>query len=209
MTEAAGAVCRRAASPTPSPPRRYLREVTRPALERGAPSAGRRPSRGSSRLSGPRSSSPRATTRAGSSRRADRRPPASRSPSTARRPPTVACSTSMAGVVSKRSSTRCPSRASGSRWARRSTTTSSIPLRWSPSPTRSRPSCRFVTATSSTASASLRRPVEPRGLASGDERPQGGHQVAEGAIRRSRSRSPRRRGCRLGRAGAEARGHHR
>ena len=46
-----------------------------------------------------------------------RRAPASRSRSTARRPPTGACSSCTAGAACRTSSTRCRSRASGWRWA--------------------------------------------------------------------------------------------
>ena len=59
--------------------------------------------------------------------------------STARRRPTAACSSCTAGASCRTSSTRCPSRASGTRWASSSTTTSSTPSPSSPSPSRSAP----------------------------------------------------------------------
>ncbi len=72
-----------------------------------------------------------------------RRPPAcaARSPSTARPPRTAACWSTTAGATCRTSSTGCPSRASGPRWASSSTTRSSTPSPWWPSPTPSPVPC--------------------------------------------------------------------
>ena len=100
---------------------RYLREVTLPALERGAAKAGR--TLADIEISGP------AFVVTGTNEEEmaalDRRAPSSRSRSTARRPPTAACSSSTAGAASRTTSTRCPRRASGRRWASSSPTRSS------------------------------------------------------------------------------------
>ena len=88
---------------------RYLREVSLPALERGAAKAGKT-RRGSDRVvPGLHRDRPR---RGEHGRRPPRRS-ASRSPSTARRRPTAPCSSCTAGATSSPSSTRCRSGASG------------------------------------------------------------------------------------------------
>jgi alkanesulfonate monooxygenase SsuD/methylene tetrahydromethanopterin reductase-like flavin-dependent oxidoreductase (luciferase family) len=99
---------------------RYLREVTLPAVESGLAKAGR----------------PRDATSASGSRPAP--PSPASSPSTARRRPTAACSSSTAGGSSRPSSTRCRSAASGWPWASASATRSSRPSRSWRSPRRSR-----------------------------------------------------------------------
>ena len=81
-------------------------------------------------------------------RRGSRRHPAAAGRSTARRPPTARCSRSTAGATCSPSSTRCPSRAGGRRWARSSTTTCCTP---SPRAAR-RPRSRPISATGWTAS---------------------------------------------------------
>ena len=131
---------------------RYLREVTLPALERGAAKAGR--TLADIEISGPGLRGHRHQ-RGGDGARPSPAP-SSRSRSTARRPPTGACSSCTAGATSRTSSTGCRSRASGRRWASSSTTRSSTPSPWSPSPSSSPPGCRSATATSSSASASTR-----------------------------------------------------
>ena len=100
---------------------RYLREVTIPALERGRAKAGKT-------LDGFEIVGPvvrRHRHERGGDREAPPPAPASRSRSTARRPRTAACSSCTAGAACRTSSTRCRSRASGSRWASSSTTRSS------------------------------------------------------------------------------------
>ena len=83
---------------------------------RRSSAAGPRPARRwrASRSSARASSSPARRRGAGARRP---RAPASRSRSTARRPPTGPCSSCTAGAACRTSSTRCRSRASGSRWA--------------------------------------------------------------------------------------------
>ena len=131
---------------------RYLREVTLPALERGAAKAGPHAGRHRDLRAGLRGHRHH---RGGDGARRSRAP-SSRSRSTAPRPPTAACSSSTAGVASRTTSTRCPRRASGRRWASSSPTRSSTPSPWSPSPRSSPPGWRSATATSSSASASTR-----------------------------------------------------
>ena len=114
---------------------RYLREVTLPALERGLARAGR--TLADFEISGP--GVRRDRHRRGGDGRRRPRAPAARSRSTARRRPTAACSSSTGGASCRPSSTRCPSRASGRRWASSSTTRCSTPSPWWPSPTSSAP----------------------------------------------------------------------
>ena len=133
---------------------RYLREVTIPALERG-PGQGGQDDGGLRDRRARASSSPAPTRRSWPTAAAGHH--ASRSPSTARRRPTAACSSSTAGAACRTSSTRCPSRASGWRWATSSTTRSSTPSPSSASPSGIAPELSTAaTATSSSASASTR-----------------------------------------------------
>ena len=108
---------------------RYLREVTLPALERGLAKAGR--TLADIEISGP------AFVVTGATEEEMAPPPRgtrSRSRSTAPPRRTAACSSSTAGAGCRTSSTRCPRRASGRRWATSSTTRSSTPSPSSPSP---------------------------------------------------------------------------
>ena len=88
---------------------RYLREVSLPALERGAAKAGKTRDDLDGVVPGLRRH------RRGRREHRGRRPGAcaSRSPSTAPRRPTARCSSCTAGATSSPSSTRCPSAASG------------------------------------------------------------------------------------------------
>ncbi len=91
---------------------RYLREVTLPALERGRAKAGKT-------MDGFEIVGPSFVVTGATGKEMDAAAPAraSRSRSTARRPPTARCSSCTAGATCRSASTRCPSRASGSRWA--------------------------------------------------------------------------------------------
>ena len=113
---------------------RYLREVTLPALERGAAKAGPHARRHRDLRSGVR----RHRRQRGGDGALGRPAPSSRSRSTGRRPRTAACSSCTAGAACRTTSTRCPRKASGRRWASSSPTRSSTPSPWSPSPRSSR-----------------------------------------------------------------------
>ena len=112
--------------------KRFLHEVTMPAVREGLKAAGKsadefRGDPGDHRVGRGRTTPP----------------PGACWRSTAPRPPTGPCSTSMAGASCSPSSMRCPSRADGRRWAGSSTTTCCTP---SP-PAAPRPRSRPTSAT--------------------------------------------------------------
>ena len=118
--------------------RRSLLELTLPALERGAPRAGRAARRPRDRVRDDRRHRPR---RGRSSRAAARRS-ASSSRSTARRPRTRRCSSCTATASSRPSSGASPATTGGTRWPTSSPTSSSRPSQSSASRTRSPRSSR-------------------------------------------------------------------
>ena len=131
---------------------RYLREVTLPALERGAAKAGR--TLADIEISGPAFVVTGANEEE-MARSVGRHQAADRVLRLDARLPR-ACSSCTAGAASRTTSTRCPRKASGRRWASSSPTRSSTPSPWSPSPRSWPPASRSATATSSSASASTR-----------------------------------------------------